>query len=169
MGFLPTEALNRPGTSHNNPLVTVVRPMPTAARQAMYAAASKGLIKRKTWEGCAWNQAGHVQGQRVSSVTQAAEVFGCPSGVVSSFISVWDGLKGTDAHCTRLLMEAIDLVGITTPANMKRAARVVRGLAYKSLDTKFKEELDSIETLADIPGLSDVEIEATQVLVGCLS
>ena len=148
-----------------NPLVPVVRPLPVRARQAMYAAAEKDLIARKTWNGCAWNAAGKIAGvNHVSSYEAAANVFECDVALVERFISKWDGLKGSDARCTALLKAAIEEVGITSnvPTGLVKS---IRGYAYKSADTQFREQLADITSLTDIPGFDVELVDGVQVLL----
>lgn len=160
MGFFPEGSQSL--FTNANPLVSVVRPLPPTARQAMFAAAEKDLIMRKTWDGCAWNAAAQeAAGVNARSFEAAADVFGCSPHQVESFIRVWDSLKGTDESCTKLLKEAIEQVGLNTEVGVNKAVRVIRGYAYKSLDTQFKEELAQVENIADLPGMSEELIEKT--------
>ncbi|MDQ4130281.1 MAG: hypothetical protein M3133_04720 [Actinomycetota bacterium] len=99
-----------------NPLVPVVRPLPYTGRQAMYAAANAGLLRRGTWNGCAFNRAGTQLGQLVTSAGEAALVLGTTVPVVRRFIRVWDGLRGSEERCTQLLREALEEVGLVPPA-----------------------------------------------------
>lgn len=165
MGFFPEGASKM--FRSKNPLQRVVDPLPTRARSAMYAAAQKGLIKRGTWDDCAWNAASIIEGQPASSTQAASQVFDCPPRLVDNFIQVWDGLSGSDHRCTQLLIDAIESVGVTEnrPVGM---ARVIRGTVYKSADTKFKEQLDAVENIADLPGFDDALVDTTmEVLIGC--
>ncbi len=111
MPFLRTTQVGR------NPLVPVVRPLAYRGRQAMYAAANAGLLKRRSWKGCAFNQAGSEVGELVTSPGEAAFVFGATLPVVRHFIAVWDGLRGTDRYCTQLLREALEEVGLVPLAS----------------------------------------------------
>lgn len=160
-----------------NPLLGVVQGLSPEAKKAMYAAASHGLIKRGTWAGCAFNKAGTEVGTLVNGNISAARAFNMPSLNVGRFISKWDNLQGTDAHCTRLLMEALDEVGICTPivlpeptvrvqgtnvpramkSHESRVLREVHNKVYISQATKFKEQLDSGELTVDmIPGCKEM-------------
>lgn len=164
MSFFPDGVIEHGKTSvlRSNPLVSVVRDLPPNAKKAMYAAAEKGLIARRTWNGCAWNAASKIATSgRVSanSYTSAADVFGCSPEVVQRFISVWDNLSGTDKRCTALLKDAIDQSGISTEENLNKAVKVLRGFAYKSLDTQFKEQLADVENITDIPGMTGDMVE----------
>lgn len=162
MTFFPDGVIEhgRKSVLRSNPLVSVVRDLPPNAKKAMYAAAEKGLIKRRTWNGCAWNKAAEMVGHKnVKDSTLAASVFGCSSAKVSNFISVWDNLPGTDARCTALLKDAIDQSGISTEENMNKAVKVLRGFAYKSLDTQFKEQLADVDNITDIPGMTGEMVE----------
>jgi hypothetical protein len=106
MGLLGTTPVGE------NPLVPVVRPLTYRGRQAMYAAANAGRLKRRSWNGCAFNAAGTQVGELVRSPGDAAFVFGTTPPVARRFIRVWDGLRGSDQHCTQLLREALEEVGL---------------------------------------------------------
>lgn len=162
--FFPQGSHKMFGSS--NPLVGVVRPLPVRARQAMYAAAEKGLIARKTWNGCAWNAAGEqvAPGSSIQNFAMAARVFDCNEQLVSNFISVWDALKGSDARCTALLKAAIEEVGITSNVT-SGLVKAVRGYAYKSADTAFREQLADVTSLADMPGFDNALVDGVQVLL----
>lgn len=95
-----------------NPLVPVVRPLSARGRRALYAAANAGLLRRGTWNGCALNRAGMAAGAPVRSRGEAALAFGTTPEAVRRFIEVWDLLWGTNRHCTQLLREALEHVGL---------------------------------------------------------
>lgn len=170
MGFLPDGAVehHRSMTTGGNPLTNVVRGFNPGLKQAMYAAAEKGLIKRGTWDGCAFNAAGETVGQPVASFTSAARAFNVPEALVERFVRVWDGMKGSDQRCTGLLKAALLDVGLTEELTVPaRVKRIVRGYAYKSLETKFHEQLAEVESIADLPGMDNVKADAVQVLLNC--
>lgn len=95
-----------------NPLVPVVRPLPARGRRALYAAANAGLLRRGTWNGCALNRAGIAAGVPVRSRGEVALAFGTTPEAARRFIEVWDRLWGSDRHCTQLLREALEHVGL---------------------------------------------------------
>jgi len=103
-----------------NSLVPVVRPLSPKGKQALYAAANSGALKRRTWDGCAFNQAGNLLGESVQSRRRAAQVFDTTPAVVSHFISVWDQLPGSNEACTQLLRDAIEEVGLFTEPEATR-------------------------------------------------
>jgi hypothetical protein len=105
-----------------NPLVPVLFSLSSQGKQALYAATNNGSLKRGTWKGCAFNAAGRVVGERITSSARAAQVFDTTPQVMSAFIAVWDGLRGSDHRCTALLREAILTVGLFTEPD----GRVVR-------------------------------------------
>jgi hypothetical protein len=140
-----------------------VKLLSVKAKKAMYAASQKGLIKRGTWDGCAFNAAGGIMGEgdSVASFGRAAEIFDMPISSVQAFITVWDGIGGSDEHANRLLVEALTETGLAVPPGQTRGKRIIRGYAYKSEATKFQEQLESGELTVDmIPGCS----EAIQLL-----
>lgn len=170
MGFLPQEAVQHHRNTRRgggNTLTSVVAPFPPALKQAMYAAAEKGLIARRTWNGCAFNAAGSVVGNDgISSYAAAARQFDVPEEVVQRFIATWDGMHGSDERCTGLLKAALLEVGLTEGMTIpQRVTKVIRGYAYKSLETQFHEELANVESIADLPGMTEAKADAVQVLL----
>lgn len=147
MGFMPSGWNDRP---QGNPLVHVVAKLSTAAKQAMYAAAKKGLIHRGSWDGCAFNKAGEEAGWSVRSTATAAKVFGMTPEDVGRFITTWDRTSDfcSPEQARRYLIEAIETAGICTPPG--RRTRVIRGYAFKGAATKFQEELESGELTVDM-------------------
>ena len=95
-----------------NPLIAVVRPFDHRTRQALYAATNNGLLRRRTWNGCALNRAANEFGQVVTSQAAAADLFHLPRHQVANFINVWDRMTGTNERCTALLRDAILAVGL---------------------------------------------------------
>ena len=171
MGFLPKEAIDHHKVARTEGggvarLKSVVAPFPPQLKQAMYAAAEKGLIKRGTWDGCAFNAAGAHVGENVSAISTAARAFGVDETIVQRFITAWDGMVGTDERCTGLLKAALLNVGLTEDMTIpSRVKRVIRGYAYKSLETQFHEELANVESIADLPGMDEAKSDAIQVLL----
>ena len=108
-----------------NPLVAVVRPLSLAARQALFQAASKGVLRRGSWKGCAFDLAGAEVGSPVRSRGEAACVFATTPEAVRRFIEVWDGMWGSNRHCTGLLRSALVHVGVSATVS-GRAAEPVR-------------------------------------------
>jgi hypothetical protein len=146
----------------------VVRQLNPAAKQAMYGAANKGLIRRGTWDGCAFNAGGvEVGNNNVGSTFAAAQQFNLPSSTVTRFIEIWDSTNGTDEECTERLKAAILDAGLFTEANESKGRRVLRQTIYKSQETqlreKFEAEVASLdmsdvhnETVADISAMSEL-------------
>lgn len=126
-------------------------------KQAMYAAANKGLIKRGTWDNCAFNAGGiEVGNTDVRSYQSAAATFGVSPTVVINFIKVWDGLGGSDQQATEKLKEAILKAGLYTEPNESAGRRILRETVYKSYETRMKEQFDALVEGLD---LDDVEHE----------
>lgn len=90
-----------------NPLVPVVRPLSSVARQALLQAASQGVLRRGSWQGCAFNLAGSAVGTPVRSRGEAACVFSTDADDVRRFIEVWDAIWGSNRYCTELLRCAL--------------------------------------------------------------
>lgn len=152
MGFMP-EGWHSGAPSSS--LTQAVARLSVLAKQAMYAAAKKGLIERGTWDGCAFNKAGEETGKYVHSSSAAAAAFDMPVQDVQVFIKCWDQTSQymNPQEARQSLIEAIEASGICTPPSTNRRTRVVRGFAFKSAATKFAEELESGDLTVDmIPG-----------------
>lgn len=93
-------------------LFRLINSHPINLKQAMFAAASRGNVARKTWIGCAFNQAGDNVNKNVNSTASAMEAFGISEQEVEWFITIWDNLEGTDEECSHLLMGLIDKAGL---------------------------------------------------------
>lgn len=91
----------------NNPLVDVIRGFPRPARQAMYAAATSGHLRRGTWHGCPLNRAGFELGVPVRSRGEAAYALGVSPESARRFVEVWDRLWGSNRRRARLLRDAL--------------------------------------------------------------
>jgi hypothetical protein len=120
----------REGTE--NPLIRVVEPFDQRARHALYAAANRGSLRRRTWNGCALDRAAVVLGASVKSKRDAVRVFDVRRRRVSEFLRVWDRLPGSDATCAALLRDAVLAVGLfdepshVEPSHVDGAADVDR-------------------------------------------
>ncbi|MGH8997853.1 MAG: hypothetical protein ACRDY7_00495 [Acidimicrobiia bacterium] len=95
-----------------NPLVPSVALLSTSARRALYAAASGGVLRRGSWDGCALNLAGASVGLPVRSRGEAACAFDTSPEAVRQFIEVWDRLWGSNRYCTELLRDAVEYAGL---------------------------------------------------------
>jgi hypothetical protein len=93
-----------------NPLIPVVGALSPLAREAVRSAATTWTLQRGTWDRCALNRAAAVLGSPVRSFGRAAKVLRTRRRAIVRFVNVWDRLPGTDAACTRLLLEALDQV-----------------------------------------------------------
>lgn len=107
----------------NNPLVDAVRAFPAPARQALYAAATSGRLRRGTWHGCPLNRAGVELGVPVRSRGEAAYVLGVSPETARSFIQAWDRLWGSNRRRARLLRDAL-----------ARVEQSVEPTSYRPLD-----------------------------------
>lgn len=158
MGFLPegTVKTSRPngGGAYVSTLEQAVAKLNPKAKQAMFSAATHGLIKRGTWNGCAFNAGGiEIGNKHVSTIEAAAEAFGCSRQVVSDFICVWDQLPGTDTSATAQLRETIERVGLfSEPSTAKKLVGIVRSRVYTSWETKMREEFDATNEAAPVEG-----------------
>lgn len=160
-------------------LEKAVKQLSVTAKQAMYVAGTEALkqgrgLRSMTWQGCAFNAAGQVHNKRnVSSSREAAYLFKMPVQYVAQFITTWDSMggSGADVARTKYLLDLLDRVGLCTPPegslysageenplrHTSRVVREVKTVEYKSLASKFKEQLDSGElTLDNVPGCEAV-------------
>ena len=101
-----------PALPGENPLIPVVEPFDHELRRALYAATNSGSLRRRTWNGCAFNRAAAILGLEVNHLSGAADTFELPVQRVNDFITTWDRLRGSDAHCTELLRDALLVVGL---------------------------------------------------------
>jgi hypothetical protein len=91
----------------NNPLVDVVRAFPEPAREALYAAATSGRLRRGTWHGCPLSRAGVELGVPVRSRGEAAYALGVSPETARSFVQAWDRLWGSNRRRARILRDAL--------------------------------------------------------------
>lgn len=162
------------GNARATSLVDAITPLSPRAKQAMYAAAEKNLIVRRSWNGCAWNMAGQEVGAEVKSAYAAHDVFGDSSSLVTRFIHYWDNMHGTDEECTAKLREALLEVGLTSQpeikGNDKSLRRSVTLVLHESEETKFKKEFEEIMEDMDLPEWNDnqkaldLQVDVHQVL-----
>ena len=103
-----------------NPLVPVVQPFDHELRRALYAATNSGSLRRRTWNGCAFNRAAAILGRDVNHLSAAVDAFHVSPVRIHDFITTWDRLRGSDSHCTELLRDALLAVGLF-PAEDARA------------------------------------------------
>jgi hypothetical protein len=99
-----------------NPLVRVVRPFDQRTRHALYAAANSGALRRRTWNGCAFNRAAALLGVEVASQAHAAQLFRVRRQLIGDFICAWDNMRDSDAKRTEILRDAILEVGLFPPS-----------------------------------------------------
>lgn len=156
---------NFAGTFGDSDLQSVINEFPVGLKQAMFAAASRTTIKRKTWNNCAMNAAGFEVGKQgsVQSLRAASETFGIPESLVSRFIQKWDKLQGTDEDCTIKLREMIERSGLFNEPEVpgKKPTRIVSVTVYKQL----REELDILIEQNEVPD----EDMAVSILDGSLA
>lgn len=146
---------NELGSPKVTTLEEAVSKLNPAAKQAMYGAANKGLIRRGTWDGCAFNAGGKEVGKPVHSFQAAAMAFKLPVEIVHKFIMIWDRISGSDESATEKLKAAILKAGLFTEPNESAGRRILRETVYKSYETRMKEQFDSIVEGLDIHDASD--------------
>lgn len=112
-------------------LDVAVRGLAPGAKQAFYSAAQRrGILRRRTWDGCAFNAGARELGiNDVGSVRRAAEVFKCSPFTVSRFIKAWDGSNySNDREATRVLVGMLESVGLFSLPDSPTVTRVYKGL-----------------------------------------
>lgn len=140
-------------------LEAAVRCLSPGAKQAFYSAAMRhGTIRRRTWNGCAYNQGGKeiVSGSNIGSVQEAAKIFQCTPAVVSKFIQAWDRSPyNSDKEATKALLELLEKVGIFSDPDKPRVVRVYRNLVVKGNITddellqQFQSEVTNLDTIIE--------------------
>ena len=118
-----------------NPLVQVVHPFDHELRRTLYAATNSGSLRRRTWNGCAFNRAAGILGLEVNHLTGAAEAFRLPAPRVHDFITTWDRLRGSDAHCTGLLRDALLEVGLFSDEELRSGERAAASASLAPPET----------------------------------
>lgn len=147
------------GFASGSSLEGTIRQLNPKAKQAMYGAARANTIKKRTWNGCAFNAAGMQLGgsinETISSSERAAEVFGLSVSVVHKFISAWDALPGTDEESTKELIQTLEKVGLFSEASETRLARTIRVTLYKSLESELRDQLEAAFEEETIEGVCE--------------
>lgn len=144
------------GGGSGGTLETIVRQLNPAAKQAMYGAANKGLIRRGTWNGCAFNAGGaEIGNKNVDSYFAAAKAFDLDQRIVRKFIAIWDGLHGTDESCTERLKAAILDAGLFTEPGETKGRRVLRQTIYRSQETMLREKFEEQVSMLDLDDAED--------------
>ena len=121
----PISRRGAPDVPTDNPLISVLQPFDHELRRALYAAANSGSLRRRTWNGCAFNRAAAILGIEVNHLSGAADAFQLPVQRVNDFITAWDRLRGSDAHCTELLRDALLTIGLFSDDELRTGGQVV--------------------------------------------
>jgi hypothetical protein len=152
------------GLDVSDNLESIVNQFPPKLKQAMFAAASRGSLRRGTWNHCAFNAAGFEVGKlgEVRSLQSAAEAFDVTPILVKKFIRYWDHMTGTKEEVTIQLREAIEKVGLFTKSG---ASRIVWIKAFEQDEKAKREEFDQLMELNQIPD----EDMASSILDGSLA
>lgn len=168
MSFFPPEALSHHRKHNPNSLDNIIVQFPIKLKKALYAVAEKGDIKARTWNGCALNQAGLEYNKTVHASQQAARAFNISETLVNRFIRRWDSFLMSSPNRAKLLKETLIRIGITVPpeqySTRSEGTVVFDFTPFKSLQTRFIEELDDVKTINDIPGMSFSEISAASTM-----
>lgn len=129
------------------------------AKQAFFAAASHKVIRRGTWDGCAFNAGGIEVGDgTVSSIKTAAITFEMEPQEVRSFIQYWDRSNySSDEEATQALRTMIEEVGLfSEPVGKKKfAGGTFVKTIHESDETKMRKEFDRM-----VSDLSDPEVDS---------
>lgn len=141
-----------------NDLESAVRCLSPGAKQAFYSAAMrKGVLHKRTWNGCAYNAGGMeiVSGSNIRSIQEAAKIFQCTPHTVSKFIQAWDSHPGSDEHSTKILLELLEKVGIFSDPDKPRVVRVYRNIVVEGnitdseLLADFQKEVANLDTIIE--------------------
>lgn len=139
-------------------LESAVKCLSPGAKQAFYSAAMrKGIIRRGTWNACAYNAGAEEIGVLgVNSFEKAAEAFQCTVAVVRKFINAWDSSPyRSDEEATRALLELLEKVGIFSDPDSPRIVRVYRKVIVEGnmtdaeLLADFQKEITNLDTVID--------------------
>lgn len=125
-------------------LEDMIAEFPSKLKKAIYAAASKGTISRKTWDGCAFNAASLISQAEVTaaqSVDSASVAFNLTPTQVKNFILAWDNLNGTDEECTNHLKDQILKAGLFSEPG-QNLPRWVRKRVFTGQATKDRIEFE---------------------------
>ncbi len=161
MGFFPEglKTVSFPPSS----LEGVLYALKPETRKAIWVMSQSEVFEQRTWDGCVFNK---VTG--LSNSYNVASALGESEKAISDFICTWDAIPTTTTVANKILKDALQKVGLSVPSDIPKTQRVVRYYAYKSADTKFKEQLDNMTTLGDTElaelGLSVETVEAAKVL-----
>lgn len=169
--FFPEDALEYQRKTDTYGLKSIIEQFPVKLKKALYAAAKTGHVKSGTWNGCAFNKAGKQVGISISSSNRAAGVFNIQEDLVTQFIRRWDSINLGSAKRADLLMRVLENIGITTPLDNAKPNHPIDNLSpivfnyevYKSSQTKFIEELETVKTIEDL-GISQEEIDEASLL-----
>lgn len=136
-------------------LEDAVNQLTPKAKQAMYAAAKLGSIAQGTWDGCAFNAAGNIEGDgNVHSLNSAAALFEMTPKEVGDFIRVWDRLKAKSP--TSVLMKTIENVGfLTEPVKSNKSFVGTYTTVVHESEASFRDEFDRM--IEDLRDLDDFE------------
>jgi len=145
-------------------LCDTITNFPSGLKQAMFAAVSTRIIRRKTWNGCALNAAGMEVGKEgsVSSIEVAAKTFGITQAAVKQFINIWDALPGTDEMANATLRDCIEKAGLFVEPGQKMP-RIIRVKVYEDQQKKLREQFDSLMEANMIDGTDVMEQLLTSV------
>jgi len=99
-------------TAAENPLVPVLQSFDHELGRALYAATNSGSLRRRTWNGCAFNRAAAILGMEVNHLNGAADAFQLPGTRDNDFMKTWDRLRGSDRRCPEHLRDALLAVGL---------------------------------------------------------
>lgn len=129
------------GKSHNriSSLREACLNLTPKAKQAMYAAAKRGPIAQRTWDGCAFNAAGtEIQYEdNVGDYHTAARAFDMTVADVRAWISFWDRYASPDP--TADLVNTLDSVGLfSSPEGKGFAGKTFVKVVHESEQTKFE-------------------------------
>lgn len=164
-------------------LVYAIENLNDRARTAFVVAGRKSVIKRGTWDGCAFNAGSKIYKDRllplgVTSFREAAQHFGLDQHIVANFIAAWDASRyymSSDEEATKFLVQTCLEYGVNEdllpeyPKPKKfselkiRQEKVYENKEWKKFDDELQKMLND-ETNADVQKLC-ADVDQALVLI----
>lgn len=166
--------LNFKGVNSPMTLERAVAMLPARVKQAFYGAAMRhGVIRRGTWNGCAFNQGAKevevlgvmARASGVTSTPASMEVFGVSKYLVNNFITHWDSSPyPNDKEATKALVGMLEKIGLYTDPDQPKV-RIITHVVFEGnmtdeeLMAEFRKELEN-------PEFSFPELNAVEEMLG---
>jgi hypothetical protein len=156
----------------DNSLLSAVKMLKATTKQAFYGAILRnGVLRRRTWDGCAFNAGSlelELQGQSAISFESAAQIFGESPAVVKRFISAWDTSNySDDREATVALTEMLESVGIFTDPDsptIEKPAKPKRRIVIEVVHESTMTDAELLEEFKDVVLHTELDKELTELL-----